>query len=248
MNAPTGIQVSSKLLPAIDEMIGQNDLIVMLVHPGTDRITVEDHWSRLQQELEGEAVFRDRRGEVESHEEFNQWIGNTRLSRARRTRPMFVLYSFSQRFSQMEMESDISFHYFPGSWQVNLQRGKLRGRDVVTGPKVLELPRVEKRAYASDIGKIPPRLQIHITGDRAQDGKSTLALDLREFLRERYPDLAVEHYSAELNLEAWERDSEGKRKLNASVIQIVDGNERIKAQSKLSDMHVRHYTAKSDLK
>jgi hypothetical protein len=248
MNTPTGIQVPQTLLPAINEMLNQDDLIVMLVHPGTDRITVEDHWSRLQQELEGVAVFRDKRGEVETHEDFHMWIGNMRRSRHRRTRPTFILYSFSQRFSQMEMESDVSFHYFPGSWQVNLQRGKLRARDVVPGPKVLELPRVDKRAYPSDIGKIPPRLQIHISGDRAQDGKSTLALDLREFLRERYPDLAIEHYCAELNLEAWEHDSEGKRKLNASVIQIVDGNERAKPQSKLGEMHVRHYTAKSEIK
>lgn len=241
MNTPTGIQVSAKLLPAINETIGQTDLIVMLVHPGAERVTVEDHWARLQCELEGEVNFLDRRGDVESQGEFLQWIGNVRNSRHRRTKPTFILYNFAQRFMQMEMESDISFHYFPGSGQVNLQLGKLRARDPVHGPKVLELPRPDTRTYRADNGSVQPRLQIAISGDRAQDGKSTLAVELREFLRERYPDVVVEHYSSENNLDEWEKASADRRTINASVIQILDINERAKSQGKLTGMHVRHY-------
>jgi len=244
MNTPTGIQVSSKLLPAIDETLGQTDLIVMLVHPGADRFTVEEHWNRLQQELEGQAIFRDKRGETESHGEFQMWLGNMRRSRDRRLKPTFIIFTFSQRFAQLEMESDVSFHYFPGHWQVNLQRGKLRRETVPTEPNVLVLPRLQNQSYRADNGAIPPRLQVAITGDRAQDGKSTLALELREFLRQRYPSIEVEHYSSEMNLEAWEHAGEDKRTINASVIQILDVNERVKPQSKLKGMHVRHFNHK----
>jgi hypothetical protein len=236
MNTPTGIQVPATLLPAIDGIIG-NELVILFVQPGVDKAIVEAHWKTLQQVLRGMVKFSDGRDAPQDMHAFESWRNNLRKQRNEDPKPRVVIFNFAPRFTQLELEADISFFYCPGHGQVNLQRGKLRRAVSPNVPRVLELLPAPPKLAAT--APTDGALQILITGNRSNCGKTALAVLLRDFLYSHFPDVVIEHYSEERA--GLDESHPSKRRLVAKVIQIIDINARPISADRLDTVDGRRH-------
>lgn len=224
MDTPTGIKVPATLLPSIDE-IRPEDIIVLCIHSanGWHDPTVRNHLDQLMAHLGDQVQWLDAPAfETDSldvfHQQMRALVSTSRLWGAH---AKILVSRFAPRFRMFEEYATVSFHFFPGYEQVNLQRGKLN-REVV-GPKVLEIP---KLARMSELKPLPNTLQINITGNCPRNGKTTLTHLLREFLSERLPDHRIVHRASEAEVAIRGEDRYDEDNIRAEMIELIDGNMR----------------------
>jgi hypothetical protein len=235
MDTPRGIQLPKELLPAIQEFL-PGELIVIFLHADTRRRTTDQYivdlteWTRtngvdlLYERTWGTLTLGDERSVLEGFRE----------SAAQSGRPMIVFYNFPQRFTCISYEADVSFHLLPGAEQsINVQLGKCRRAKTPTRTQnnvVLNIPERLVSPFPVSLGRaVEEGITIEVHG-APQTGKSWITALIAHALKKEIPDKHISVRSLELGFPEKLQKLEGKVslkpgefKIPSQRIVVVDG-------------------------
>lgn len=156
MDTPRGLQLSKDMLPVIQKF-EPGQFIVFFLHPGVNPKVWEKYSAVLAQQVKGLDVGLFGMSDLGANkdvptlplDEERATIRDLRNTGARNGTIGILVYQFPKRFSVVELESDVSFHVFPGVMDsINIQLGKWRTADYserLTSPQTINYKLPETR-------------------------------------------------------------------------------------------------------
>lgn len=191
MDTPTGIQLPKELLPAIQEFL-PGELIVIFLHADTRRRTTDQYivdlteWTRTN----GVDLLYERTWGTLSLGDERLLLKELRESAVQSGRPMIVFYHFPQRFIPISYEADVTFHLLPGAEQsINVQFGKCRRAKTPARTQSNVVLNIPERSGVS-IQPSSDKLFIQVSGQNEEDKLTAMAVIARA-MKDRYPDKTI---------------------------------------------------------